>query len=98
MKPLEFVLWLNGATGMLGETPPSAEQWQLIRENLVGTIGPLVAAKFLERADTLFNDEAERAKLMQQYVAQQQAAGQLSLQRLAPSSYSTSIWSSARGF
>lgn len=79
MKPLEFVLWLNGAAGILGDTPPSPEQWKQIHDNLGATIGPIVAAKLLERADQLVDrDEQERRnldermKLLQQHLVKQQ--------------------------
>lgn len=86
MKPLEFVLWLNGAAGILGDTPPSPEQWKQIHDNLAGTIGPIVAAKLLDRADALVDEdevkrnlELEKAKLMQQYLTQQLYANKSAL-------------------
>lgn len=79
MRPLEFVLWLNGATGMLGDEPPSPEQWQTIRECLANTIGPIVAAKLLDKADELAEQsklESERMKIYQQMLSiKQQTLG-----------------------
>lgn len=73
MKPVEFVLWLNGAAELVGEQPPTPEQWAIMREKLGEAVGGLVAARLLERAEeTLRTDErrkkeeAERAKLMEQ--------------------------------
>lgn len=72
MRPLEFVLWLNGATGMLGDEVPSPEQWRIIRECLANTIGPIVAAKLLDKADELSEQsklESERMKIYQQMLS-----------------------------
>ncbi len=80
MRPLEFVLWLNGASSMLGDNPPSAEQWAEVRAKLTETIAPIVAAKLLDKADALVEKERlEQQKLdmvkqslMQQHLMQQQ--------------------------
>lgn len=31
MKPVEFVLWLNGAAELVGDQPPTPEQWATMR-------------------------------------------------------------------
>lgn len=51
MKPVEFVLWLNGAAELVGDQPPSPEQWATIREKLGEAVGGLVAARLLGRAE-----------------------------------------------
>ena len=48
--PTEFVLWLNGAAGVMGEAP-TPEQWGAIREKLNESLGFLAAKKLLERAE-----------------------------------------------
>lgn len=56
---------------MLGDEPPSPEQWQTIRKCLSNTIGPIVAAKLLDKADELSEQsklETEKMKLYQQQI------------------------------
>ena len=48
--PTEFVLWLNGATAIVGDEP-TAEQWATIKEKLNEALGHLAAKKLLERAE-----------------------------------------------
>ena len=48
--PTEFVLWLNGAAGVMGEAP-TPEQWGAIKEKLNESLGFLAAKKLLERAE-----------------------------------------------
>lgn len=50
MTPTEFVLWLNGALGVMDDTP-TGEQMAKIREKLGETIGQLTADRLLERAE-----------------------------------------------
>lgn len=73
MKPVEFVLWLNGAAELVGDQPPTPEQWATMREKLGEAVGGLVAARLLERAEeTLRADErrkkeaADKAEAMKQ--------------------------------
>lgn len=48
MTPTEFVLWLNGASGLLDEgEAPSPEQWARIREKLGEAIGQITADRLL---------------------------------------------------
>ena len=51
MTSIEFVLWLNGAADLVGDQPPTPEQWATVREKLGETVGGLVAARLLERVD-----------------------------------------------
>lgn len=51
MTPIEFVLWLNGAAELVGDQPPTPEQWATMREKLGEVVGGLVAARLLERAE-----------------------------------------------
>lgn len=61
MKPIEFVLWLNGAAELVGDRPPTPEQWATMREKLGEAVGGLVAARLLERAEeTLRADERRK--------------------------------------
>ena len=61
MKPVEFVLWLNGAAELVGDQPPTPEQWATMREKLGEAVGGLVAARLLERAEeTLRADERRK--------------------------------------
>jgi hypothetical protein len=63
MTPIEFVLWLNGAAELVGDQPPTPEQWATMREKLGETVGGLVAARLLERAEeTLRADEAHKRR------------------------------------
>lgn len=66
--PTEFVLWLNGASDVMGEAP-TPEQWAAIKEKLGESMGFLAARKLLERAeDQIVRDreiEAKRKEEMQ---------------------------------
>ena len=80
MKPVEFVLWLNGAAELVGDQPPTPEQWATMREKLGAAVGGLVAARLLERAEEHAKaderrkkEEAEKAKVMEQLLAQRAA-------------------------
>lgn len=80
MKPVEFVLWLNGAAELVGDQPPTPEQWATMREKLGEAVGGLVAARLLERAEETLsaderrkNEEAEKVKAMGQMLAQRAA-------------------------
>lgn len=48
--PTEFVLWLNGAAGVMGEAP-TPEQWEAIKEKMNESLGFLAAKRLLERAE-----------------------------------------------
>ena len=48
--PTEFVLWLNGAAGVIGKSP-TPEQWEVIKEKMNESLGFLAAKKLLERAE-----------------------------------------------
>ncbi len=62
MNPVEFVLWMNGAAELVGDQPPTPEQWATMRGKLGETVGGLVAARLLERAEeTLRADERKNA-------------------------------------
>ena len=56
--PTEFVLWLNGAAGVMGEAP-TPEQWAAIKEKMNESLGFLAAKKLLERAE----DQIVREKM-----------------------------------
>ncbi len=60
MSPLEFVLWANGATEVLGGKPPTEEQWQVIRAKLDEVTAKLVASKLLEQVDRQQNRRAQQ--------------------------------------
>lgn len=61
MTPTEFVLWLNGALGVMDDTP-TPEQMTKIREKLGETIGKITADRLLERADEQVKRDKERAE------------------------------------
>jgi len=67
--PTEFVLWLNGAAGVMGEAP-TPEQWEAIKEKMNESLGFLAAKKLLERAeDQIVRDresELKRAAAVEQ--------------------------------
>lgn len=63
MKPAEFVLWLNGAAELVGDQPPTPEQWATMREKLGEAVGELVAARLLERAEDAFHSDERWKKL-----------------------------------
>lgn len=80
MKPVEFVLWLNGAAELVGDQPPTPEQWATMRERLGEAVGGLVAARLLERAEEAVRaderrkkEEGERVKAVEQMLAQRAA-------------------------
>lgn len=62
MKPVEFVLWLNGAAEIVGDQPPTPEQWATMREKLGEAVGGLVAARLLERAEETLRADERRKK------------------------------------
>lgn len=73
MGPVEFVLWLNGAAELVGDQPPTPEQWATMREKLGEAVGGIVAARLLERAEETLhadarrkNGEAEKREVMKQ--------------------------------
>lgn len=68
MSPIEFALWMNGATGVLGEQPPSPEQWAAIREKLGSVVGRIVADRLLDRADELMKRELADREAKQRHV------------------------------
>ena len=82
--PTEFVLWLNGATGAMGDSP-TPEQWEAIKEKLNEPLGFLAAKKLLERAeDQIVRDrelETKRKEEMAQF-AQQIAEQQIRAQQM----------------
>lgn len=61
MTPTEFVLWLNGALGVMGDTP-TPEQMAKIRDKLGEAIGKITADRLLERADEQVKRDKERAR------------------------------------
>lgn len=61
MTPTEFVLWLNGALGVMGETP-TPEQMAKVRDKLGEAIGKITADRLLERADEQVKRDKERAE------------------------------------
>lgn len=67
--PTEFVLWLNGAAGVMGEAP-TPEQWEAIKEKMNESLGFLAAKRLLERAeDQVVRDreiELKRAAAIEQ--------------------------------
>ena len=62
MSPVEFVLWLNGAAELVGDQPPTPEQWATMREKLGEAVGGLVAARLLERAEETLRADERRKK------------------------------------
>ena len=62
MGPVEFVLWLNGAAELVGDQPPTPEQWATMREKLGEAVGGLVAARLLERAEEALRADERRKK------------------------------------
>jgi hypothetical protein len=47
MSVEDFLVWLKGVTDMLGDQPPSAEQWAKLREVAETVTGRLVADKMI---------------------------------------------------
>lgn len=84
--PTEFVLWLNGATGVMGDSP-TPEQWEAIKEKLNESLGFLAAKKLLERAeDQIVRDrelEAKRKEEMEMAKMKTQFARQIAEQQIA---------------
>lgn len=83
--PTEFVLWLNGATGVMGDSP-TPEQWEAIKEKLNESLGFLAAKKLLERAeDQIVRDrelEAKRKEEMEMAKMKAQFAQQIAEQQM----------------
>lgn len=67
MKPVEFILWMNGATGVMGDEPPTPEQWAAIKDKLGEAVGGIVSSKLLERAEeAMRNEEREKKQYAEQ--------------------------------
>lgn len=62
MTPIEFTLWLNGAVGVLGDQPPTPEQWIAIREKMGEAVGQIVSSKLLEHAEDVRRQQEKDAK------------------------------------
>ena len=62
MTPIEFALWLNGASELVGDSPPSPEQWAIMRSKLKYVVGRLAFSKILEQAQSFQNAEEQRIK------------------------------------
>lgn len=61
MNAIEFILWLNGAAEILGDQPPTPEQWAAMREKLGTAVGAIVATRLLEHANAFQKaDDAKR--------------------------------------
>ncbi len=69
MKPIEFILWMNGAAGVVGENPPTPEQWANMREKLGEAVGSIVASKLLEEAEEVHR---HRERMIKEMEAKQQ--------------------------
>lgn len=89
MKPVEFVLWLNGAAEIVGDQPPTPEQWTTMREKLGEAVGGLVAARLLERAEETLradarrkNGEAEKREVMKQMMEMYKAQVDLETKKM----------------
>lgn len=63
MTPVEFVLWLNGAAELVGDQPPTPEQWATMREKLGEAVGGLVATRLLECAEETLRANERRKSL-----------------------------------
>lgn len=63
MGAVEFVLWLNGAAELVGDQPPTPEQWATMREKLGEAVGGLVAARLLKRAEEHAKADERRKSL-----------------------------------
>lgn len=63
MTPIGFVLWLNGAAELVGDQPPTPEQWATMREKLGEAVGGIVAARLLERAEGYAKADERRENL-----------------------------------
>ena len=78
--PTEFVLWLNGAAGVMGEAP-TPEQWEAIKEKMNESLGFLAAKRLLERAeDQVVRDreiELKRAAAIEQMERHAQFSGNI---------------------
>lgn len=66
MNPVGFVLWMNGAAELVGDQPPTPEQWAIMRGKLGETVGGLVAARLLERAEETLRADERKNEAMKQ--------------------------------
>lgn len=62
MTPTEFVLWLNGAMGVMGDTP-TPEQMVKIREQLGEVIGKITADRLLDAYAAKANECSQMAEI-----------------------------------
>lgn len=75
MTPIEFVLWLNGAVGLLDGQPPTPEQWAVINDKLGEAVGHITTTRLLEHANEALHRQRELEE--KQYHAKQAMAAQL---------------------
>lgn len=78
ITPTEFVLWLNGASGVMGPDGPNGEQWTRIQEKLGEAIGKITADRLLERADEQIKLDQDRLeKDLKMQAMREQAKSQM---------------------
>ncbi len=65
MQPEEFIMWLNGALDLLSATPPTAEQWELVRDKMQEQVGAVVVKRM--------HDSAAEAKQVELAIKAQQS-------------------------
>jgi hypothetical protein len=60
---------MNGAAGVVGENPPTPEQWANMREKLGEAVGGIVASRLLEEAEEVHR---HRERMLKEMEAKQQ--------------------------
>lgn len=65
MTPTDFVLWLNGAIDVLNDTPPTQEQWNVMREKIAGQVGAIISQRIRAAANP-YAATAQEVALKQQ--------------------------------
>ncbi len=59
MTPAEFAMEMNGISKLLGDTPPTAEQWRQIKEMLGDAVGYMVAKKIIEMGEQKIKEQEQ---------------------------------------
>ena len=57
MTPIELTLWMNATMELVGDGPPSPDQWLMMREKVANTMGTIVAKKLMETAENVLREQ-----------------------------------------
>lgn len=61
MIPIELTLWMNATMELIGDGPPSPDQWLMMRDKVANTMGTIVAKKLMETAENVLREQDMKA-------------------------------------